>query len=137
VAGDASASMQVAIETATIIASLMTALIKADLTFFNHKPLRPPIVPKVRPLLSFSFSISFVFLSFLLIYSFIVDNRRRVERGYVREGQRRHVACLGPLSALPEEGEEQIPHLRHRRGCVSFRGLFSFKYYIMLYLFII
>ena len=47
VAGDASASMQVAIETATIIASLMTALIKADLVFFNHKPLRPPIVPKV------------------------------------------------------------------------------------------
>lgn len=46
VAGDASASMQVAIETATIIASLMTALIKADLVFFNHKPLRPPIVPK-------------------------------------------------------------------------------------------
>jgi hypothetical protein len=39
--------MQVAIETATIIASLMTALIKADLVFFNHKPLRPPIVPKV------------------------------------------------------------------------------------------
>lgn len=53
VAGDASASMQVAIETATIIASLMTALIKADLLFFNHKPLRPPIVPKVKFYLDF------------------------------------------------------------------------------------
>ncbi|KAL6056360.1 Ubox domain containing protein [Balamuthia mandrillaris] len=46
VCGDASYSMDVAIRTATIIGSLLTALTNADLTFFNVKLFRAPVMPR-------------------------------------------------------------------------------------------
>ena len=44
--GDASYSMDVAIRTSTIIASLLTALCDADLRFFNVESYAPPLVPR-------------------------------------------------------------------------------------------
>ena len=39
--------MQVAIETATVIASVLTARLKnSELSFFNHRRVMPPISPK-------------------------------------------------------------------------------------------
>ena len=46
VIGDASFSMDVAIRTSTIIASLLAVLSNADLRFFNSKSLTPPVVPR-------------------------------------------------------------------------------------------
>ncbi|CAM9274701.1 unnamed protein product [Choristocarpus tenellus] len=45
VLGDASSSMGVAIETATIIASLLSVCLKADLCFFNGEVFDPPCIP--------------------------------------------------------------------------------------------
>eukprot|EP00824_Muranothrix_gubernata_P023405 TRINITY_DN623_c0_g1_i5.p1 TRINITY_DN623_c0_g1~~TRINITY_DN623_c0_g1_i5.p1 ORF type:complete len:411 (+),score=74.20 TRINITY_DN623_c0_g1_i5:1025-2257(+) len=47
--GDASYSMDVAIRTATIISSLLTALTQAELLFFNTEVVRPSIVPRTIP----------------------------------------------------------------------------------------
>lgn len=44
--GDASSSMQVAIQVATIISSLMTALCKAEITFFNSGVFSAPVEPR-------------------------------------------------------------------------------------------
>ena len=44
--GDASSSMDVAIRTATIISSLLTAICKAKLSFFNSADFEPSILPK-------------------------------------------------------------------------------------------
>jgi hypothetical protein len=46
VIGDASFSMDVAIRTSTIIASLMVVLSNASLRFFNDKVVQPPLLPK-------------------------------------------------------------------------------------------
>ncbi len=46
VCGDASSSMKVAVETATIISSLLTALTNAELRFFTHANLVPPLQPR-------------------------------------------------------------------------------------------
>jgi len=46
VLGDASYSMDVAIRTATIIGSLLSALTNADLRFFNVESFAPPIIPR-------------------------------------------------------------------------------------------
>ena len=46
VIGDASFSMDVAIRTSTIIASLMVVLSNAKLRFFNDKVVEPPLLPK-------------------------------------------------------------------------------------------
>eukprot|EP01115_Flamella_aegyptia_P006852 TRINITY_DN28445_c0_g1_i1.p1 TRINITY_DN28445_c0_g1~~TRINITY_DN28445_c0_g1_i1.p1 ORF type:complete len:538 (+),score=208.64 TRINITY_DN28445_c0_g1_i1:209-1822(+) len=46
VIGDGSYSMDVAIRTATVIASVLTALCGADLKFFNGEPVSPPIIPR-------------------------------------------------------------------------------------------
>ncbi|XP_074657084.1 uncharacterized protein LOC141910252 [Tubulanus polymorphus] len=46
VLGDASASMEVAIRTATIISSLLTAVCSAKLVFFNTVNMEPPFLPK-------------------------------------------------------------------------------------------
>eukprot|EP01084_Bolivina_argentea_P003116 5818_1 len=44
--GDASASMNVAIKTASILSSLMSYALCADLLFFNSEPFDPPVVPR-------------------------------------------------------------------------------------------
>ncbi|CAF1258574.1 unnamed protein product [Rotaria sordida] len=46
VIGDASGSMEVAIRTATILSSLLTAICSAKLNFFNDKVFEPAFVPK-------------------------------------------------------------------------------------------
>lgn len=46
VIGDASASMDVAIQTSTIIASFLTALTNAELVFFSGDIIDPAFVPK-------------------------------------------------------------------------------------------
>ena len=46
VLGDASYSMDVAIRTATIIASLLSFLADAELKFFNDQLFDPPLVPR-------------------------------------------------------------------------------------------
>lgn len=46
VLADASFSMEVAIHTATILSSLLTAICSATLTFFHNVPFRPAFVPK-------------------------------------------------------------------------------------------
>lgn len=46
VIGDKSGSMEVAIRTSTIIASLVTAATNADLVFFDNKNVIPPFIPK-------------------------------------------------------------------------------------------
>jgi hypothetical protein len=45
VIGDASGSMEVAIETSTIVASFMRALTNADLAFFSDSYIEPKFVP--------------------------------------------------------------------------------------------
>lgn len=44
--GDASASMQVAVSTSTILASLIAAVSDAGLCFFSDKAIQPPVVPR-------------------------------------------------------------------------------------------
>jgi len=44
--GDASGSMEVAIKCACALGSLFSAVLKADLVFFNDKPFDPPKVPR-------------------------------------------------------------------------------------------
>ena len=44
--GDASSSMDIAIKCATIIASLLSVVLNADLIFFDDRPMPPPIVPR-------------------------------------------------------------------------------------------
>jgi hypothetical protein len=44
--GDCSSSMGVAVEVATIIGSLLSVYLKADLTFFNSGVVHPPLVPR-------------------------------------------------------------------------------------------
>ncbi|TPX38343.1 hypothetical protein SmJEL517_g00171 [Synchytrium microbalum] len=45
--GDCSGSMEVAVKTATIIASVLTARLKnSELSFFNNKVVLPPMIPK-------------------------------------------------------------------------------------------
>ncbi|ETO15214.1 hypothetical protein RFI_22150, partial [Reticulomyxa filosa] len=46
VLGDASGSMEVAIKSASIIASLLSVALDADLTFFNSNPFPPPVTPR-------------------------------------------------------------------------------------------
>ena len=46
VLGDASSSMTSAIRVATIIGSLLTVFSRADLRFFNHELIEPPVVPR-------------------------------------------------------------------------------------------
>jgi hypothetical protein len=46
VIGDASGSMEVAIRTATILSSLLTAICSAKLNFFNDKVFQPAFIPK-------------------------------------------------------------------------------------------
>ncbi|UJR08982.1 hypothetical protein I4U23_013232 [Adineta vaga] len=46
VIGDASGSMEVAIRTATILSSLLTAICSAKLNFFNDKVFEPAFIPK-------------------------------------------------------------------------------------------
>ncbi|CAF0885028.1 unnamed protein product [Adineta steineri] len=46
VIGDASGSMEVAIRTATILSSLLTAICSAKLNFFNDKVFQPSFIPK-------------------------------------------------------------------------------------------
>ena len=46
VLGDCSGSMQVAVRTASIIVSLLTALGQAHLNFFNSRCIAPPLVPR-------------------------------------------------------------------------------------------
>eukprot|EP00656_Telonema_subtile_P008065 TRINITY_DN13785_c0_g1_i2.p2 TRINITY_DN13785_c0_g1~~TRINITY_DN13785_c0_g1_i2.p2 ORF type:complete len:404 (-),score=110.83 TRINITY_DN13785_c0_g1_i2:290-1501(-) len=46
VAGDCSASMQVCVMSASIIASIITGLAEAELVMFNHILVRPPVQPK-------------------------------------------------------------------------------------------
>ena len=46
VIGDASGSMEVAIRTATILSSLLTAICSAKLNFFNDKVFQPEFIPK-------------------------------------------------------------------------------------------
>jgi hypothetical protein len=46
VLGDASGSMGVAVRCATIIASLLSCVLDADLVFFNGDCIKPPIVPR-------------------------------------------------------------------------------------------
>ena len=45
VLGDASGSMEVAINTATILGSLLSVCLDADLRFFNERAFAPPLVP--------------------------------------------------------------------------------------------
>ncbi|CAG8626801.1 9746_t:CDS:2, partial [Ambispora gerdemannii] len=44
--GDCSASMDVAVQVATIIGSLLSVCLKADLNFFNSVLINPPIIPR-------------------------------------------------------------------------------------------
>ncbi|CAG8585625.1 12390_t:CDS:2 [Ambispora leptoticha] len=44
--GDCSASMDVAVRVATIIGSLLSVCLKADLNFFNNVLINPPIIPR-------------------------------------------------------------------------------------------
>merc|ERR1719174_2824802 len=44
--GDASASMQVAVSTSTILASLIAAVADAGLCFFNTACIAPPVIPR-------------------------------------------------------------------------------------------
>ena len=46
VIGDKSGSMEVAIKTSNIIASLLTKMANADLVFFDSKNVLPPFIPK-------------------------------------------------------------------------------------------
>eukprot|EP00658_Telonema_sp_P-2_P016615 TRINITY_DN16449_c0_g1_i10.p1 TRINITY_DN16449_c0_g1~~TRINITY_DN16449_c0_g1_i10.p1 ORF type:complete len:411 (+),score=98.07 TRINITY_DN16449_c0_g1_i10:1028-2260(+) len=46
VAGDCSASMQVCVMSASIIASILTGLTEASLVMFNHQLVEPPLQPK-------------------------------------------------------------------------------------------
>ncbi|CAF0817119.1 unnamed protein product, partial [Didymodactylos carnosus] len=46
VLADASPSMEVAIRTATILSSLLTAICTAKLTFFHHRSVPPQFIPK-------------------------------------------------------------------------------------------
>jgi len=46
VLGDASGSMEVAIKSSSIIASLLSVALDADLTFFSDQPFPPPVVPR-------------------------------------------------------------------------------------------
>ncbi|ETO34611.1 hypothetical protein RFI_02478, partial [Reticulomyxa filosa] len=46
VLGDASGSMEVAIKSASIIASLLSVALDADLTFFSDHPFPPPVTPR-------------------------------------------------------------------------------------------
>lgn len=46
VIGDASGSMEVAIETSTIVASFLRALTNAQLVFFSDDVIEPPFIPK-------------------------------------------------------------------------------------------
>lgn len=46
VLGDASGSMEVAIQCSTILGSLLTATLKADLSFFHEAPFAPSIIPR-------------------------------------------------------------------------------------------
>jgi hypothetical protein len=68
VLGDASYSMDVAIRTATVIGSLLTALTNAELRFFNVQSIPPHVVPRTieQVLLSLSLSLSLSFLWILL-----------------------------------------------------------------------
>ena len=49
VAGDMSASMQVCVMSASIIASIICGLSEAELVFFNTHPVQPPVQPKDCP----------------------------------------------------------------------------------------
>lgn len=46
VLGDASGSMEVAIRSSCIIASLLSVALSADLRFFNEQSFAPPVVPR-------------------------------------------------------------------------------------------
>ena len=46
VIGDKSGSMEVAIKTSNIIASLLTKMANADLVFFDSENVLPPFIPK-------------------------------------------------------------------------------------------
>jgi len=46
VIGDMSGSMDIAIRTSNIVASLLTAITNAELVFFNHENVVPPFIPK-------------------------------------------------------------------------------------------
>ena len=46
VLGDASGSMEVAVKTASILGGLLSACLSAELVFFNHLPLWPPVQPR-------------------------------------------------------------------------------------------
>jgi hypothetical protein len=46
VLGDASGSMEVAVRSASILSSLLSVVLRADLKFFNQEPIDPPLVPR-------------------------------------------------------------------------------------------
>jgi hypothetical protein len=70
VLGDASYSMDVAIRTATVIGSLLTALTNAELRFFNVQSIPPHVVPRTieQVLLSLSLSLSPLSLDFTRMF---------------------------------------------------------------------